>query len=489
MEKANRQSGLEAHQPDVPAIAVATTVPQPAGYDSTRGRRVISLTRRLLSKAAIDRAVIYGILSVVRSLVSGPVTVWLVVTHFSPDLQGYYYTFASLLALQVFVDLGLVTVIIQFASHEWSELGLDEQGRIVGSAKALSRLVSLGQVAFRWYAVAAVIVAIGLGLAGYSFFSQSPHEDIHWTAPWLALCVVTGLNLCFSPVWALLEGCNQVSRVYGFRLVQGGLVSLATWLAIGSGGGLWAATIAGFTGLVCGLIFLRRSYWPFCLQIMKSVPGPRISWRYELWPMQWKIALSWLSGYLFFSMFTPILFHYHGAVVAGQMGMTWSLVSMLSGVSATWAMSKAPQFGVLVAKKEYEQLDRLFYKLTIAALFIAACGAVAIWATIYLLYSFKYSLANRFLPPLPTAIFLAATVILQCAYPQGFYLRAHKQEPFLLLSIVSSLLIALTNWWFGSLFGATGMALGYLAVVAFSVPMGTLIWYRCRAAWHSDKPK
>jgi hypothetical protein len=34
--------------------------------------------------------------------------------------QGFYYTFGSVLALQVFVKLGLVTVIVQMASHEWN---------------------------------------------------------------------------------------------------------------------------------------------------------------------------------------------------------------------------------------------------------------------------------------------------------------------------------------------------------------------------------
>ena len=449
--------------------------------------KLISTARRLLALAGIDRAVVYGILSVVRGLVSGPVTILLVASRFTPELQGYYYTFASLLALQVFVDLGLGTVIVQFASHEWAELGFDERGRIVGSAQALSRLVSLGQVALRWYAVAGGIVAVGLGAAGYVFFSQKSHTNIYWEAPWFGLCFVTGISLCLVPISSLLEGCNQVSQVYGFRLAQGILISISTWLAIALGAGLWTAAIAIMVSLISSGLFLRRRYWAFVRQMFGPVAGPRISWRAELWPMQWKIALSWLSGYFCFSLFTPVLFQYHGPVVAGQMGMTWSLVSVLSGISSIWAVSKVPRFGVLVAKKEYAELDRLFYRLTAASFSIAVCGAVAIWTGVYVLYAFKYPLAMRFLPPLPTGIFLAATVLLQAITPQAFYLRAHKQEPFLWLSIVGGLMIALSNWLLGSRFSATGMAIGYLAVVAFvSVPFATLIWHRRRIAWHSD---
>ena len=470
-----------------PVNTAAGLYPLGSVEESKQRPRVLSITRCLIAQAGIDRAVVFGVLSIVRGLVAGPVSIWLITSYFTPELQGYYYTFASLLALQVFVDLGLGTVIVQFASHEWAELGFDERGRIVGSAQALSRLVSLGQVALRWYAVAGVVVAVGLGAAGYVFFSQGSHTNIHWKAPWFGLCVVTGISLCLVPISSLLEGCNQVSQIYGFRLAQGILISVSTWLAIAFGAGLWTAAIAITVTLISGGLFLRRRYWAFIRQMFGPIAGPRISWRAELWPMQWKIALSWLSGYFCFSLFTPVLFQYHGPVVAGQMGMTWSLVSVLSGISSTWAVSKVPRFGVLVAKKEYAELDRLFYRLTIASSSIAFCGAVVIWAGVYVLYAFKYPLATRFLPPLPTGIFLAATVLLQAITPQAFYLRAHKQEPFLWLSIVGGLMIALSNWLLGSRFSATGMAVGYLIVVAFvSVPFATLIWHRRRVAWHSD---
>lgn len=471
-------------EPSAAATAEELSVEGSTQTAANRGK-LIENVRRLLFIAGIDRAVVYGILSVIRGLISGPVTVLLIAARFTPELQGFYYTFASLLALQVFVDLGLGTVIIQFASHEWAQLRFDEDGRVIGSATALSRLVSLGQVALRWYMVAGIIVTVGLGVAGYIFFSQASNANVHWVAPWLGLCLVTGVSLYMVSVWSLLEGCNQVSQVYGLKLVQGILISVATWVAIALGAGLWTATIATTAGLVWSVLFLLRRYRPFLQQLLGRASGPHISWKLELWPLQWKIALSWLSGYLSYSLFTPVLFQYSGAVVAGQMGMTWSLVSLLMGISATWSMSKAPRFGVLVAKKEYDELDSLFYRLTIASFLIAVCGAVAIWGGLYFLYAFKYPLAQRFLPLLPTGIFLAATALLQISYPQAFYLRAHKQEPFLWLSIVSGLMIALSNWLLGRLFSATGMAIGYLAVVSLvSLPLGTLIWLRRRAEWH-----
>ena len=67
--------------------------------------------------------------------------------------------------------------------------------------------------------------------------------------------------------------------------------------------------------------------------------------------MQWRIALSWVSGYFIFSLFTPIIFHYYGPVTAGQFGMTWSVIGMVAAIAGPWLYTKAPKFGMLIFLK------------------------------------------------------------------------------------------------------------------------------------------
>ena len=96
-----------------------------------------SWPRRLLNRMEVDRAVFYAISARGWQLLAGPVTMLLITLHFTPDVQGYFYLFASLMALQTFVELGLQTIIINVSSHEWSRLRLDEQGFVTGDATAL----------------------------------------------------------------------------------------------------------------------------------------------------------------------------------------------------------------------------------------------------------------------------------------------------------------------------------------------------------------
>ena len=66
---------------------------------------VKSKVRDLLHRFDVDRAVFFGVLTKIWGLCAAPVSAILIVTQFTPEIQGYYYTFAALLALQIFVEL------------------------------------------------------------------------------------------------------------------------------------------------------------------------------------------------------------------------------------------------------------------------------------------------------------------------------------------------------------------------------------------------
>lgn len=438
----------------------------------------------------VDSAVFYGLLSRIWQICAGPVTAILIAVGFTPELQGYYYTFASLLALQIFVELGLGTVIIQFASHEWSKLSLDNSGQIVGDETALSRLRSIAHIAFRWYVVGALILSIGLSVGGYFFFSHKSESSIIWTAPWLTLCILTGLTLCLVPLWSLLEGCNQVANIYRYRFIDGLFRNISLWIAVLAGAKLWVPAVSSVAGLIWAIFFLRSHYWEFFKTLSFSRPtGHGIRWQSEMLPMQWRIAVSWLSGYFVFSMFTPVLFQYHGAVIAGQMGMTWSLIGVVLSISSAWVQPRAPYFGILIAQKKYEQLDQLFWRLVIIVTTVASLVALLAWSLVYALYNIHFYLITRILPPLPTGLFLLAIVAMVISLPFSIYLRAHKREPIMPLSVASGFLICLSNLILGRHFGATGMAAGFLAVNIVILPLLLLIWRRCREEWHADTIK
>lgn len=445
--------------------------------------RLRSFARRI----EMDRTVLYAILARVWGVAAGPVTALLIANKFTPVVQGFYFTFGSILAMQMFAELGIGLVIAQFASHEWANLRIDENGRVAGDLNSLSRLASLAQMAIKWYFVAAIVVVVGLSFSGYVFFSQSTTQNINWKLPWIILCVLTGINLFSIAIWSLLEGCNQVSSVYSFRLFQGFLGSLTGWSAILLGANLWTASIVSFAGLIYASLFLLRKYWKFfeSLLVLKS-KGLRLVWFKDILPFQWRIALGWLSGYLIFYLFTPVLFHYHGPVVAGQMGMTWALCGAVSSIGGAWLGPRVPQLAMMAAQKKYAEMDRLFWKLLIIVTGITILGAVAVWLLIFGLNYYGFPLALRLLSPLPTALFLIAMIINTATCPMSTYMRAHKKEPILLLSIFLAIIISLSVWLLGRYYSALGIAIGLVTIFAIiSLPGHIIIWQCFRVKWHN----
>ena len=448
----------------------------------------LSLVIRLRSFARrieMDRAVLYALLFRVWSLVAGPVTALLIATKFSPTTQGFYYTFGSILALQTFAELGIGFAITQFASHEWAKLRIGEKKRIEGDPNALSRLASLAQIAIKWYSIAAGVAIVGLSIGGYVFFSQSSSQNVSWKLPWISLCILTGFNLFAIAIWSLLEGCNQVSNVNFYRFFQGLLGNLSAWAAILLGADLWTASIGSLLCLIYASLFLRRNYWEFFKSLLLVKPeGARFRWLTDILPFQWRIAISWISGYFIYSLFVPVLFKYHGPIIAGQMGMTWSLCGVLFSLALAWLSPRVPQFGMMVVQKRYAEMDRLFWRLTFVILGVTISGAAMIWLFVFALNYYDHFLAGRLLSPFPVGLFLLATILYTASLPMSTYLRAHKREPLLFVSVLLGILIGLSTWLLGKYYSALGMAVGYLTIYTMVFPITVFVWRHCKKEWH-----
>ena len=440
----------------------------------------------LARAASVDRAVAYAVAGRIWALVSGIVTLFLIVTRMTPEQQGYHYTFASLVALQSFVELGFFLVLTQFASHEWAHLRLDDRGGVVGHEAAQSRLVSLVRFAARWYAAVTIAFVIGVGSAGYYFLSTGHQTSVAWVTPWVLLVAFTGAQLWLLPIFSILEGCGQVRSVYLMRLAQIVASSLGLWITLLLRGGIFAAGVGVACGLSANGLLLLYRHRPLLRALFSRSSGPTISWRREIWPMQWRLAASTVVSYFAFSLFTPVIFRYHGAVEAGRVGLTWQAISAASALAAAWLSPQIPRFGVLIARREFRQLDRHFARAALTSLGVAAIGSLAILVFIVLLNALQLSAASRFLPPLPAALFLMGGIGMHLGQCLAAYLRAHKRDPLLLVSVSSGLLFGLLVWLLGSRYGAVGEAVGYVAVVwLFVVPGIVWTWRRCRRLWHT----
>ena len=110
----------------------------------------------------------------------------------------------------------------------------------------------------------------------------------------------------------------------------------------------------------------------------------RIRWNQEVWPFQWRIAVSWLCGYFLFWIFNPVLFAFRGPVEAGKMGMSLSLANAIQAIAVSWVSTKSAPFGTLIARKEYRRLDQTFFQALRQSFAVSLAGCSGSLARMYL---------------------------------------------------------------------------------------------------------
>jgi hypothetical protein len=274
----------------------------------------------------------YSILFKASQAGAGVLTIGFISEYMDPVAQGYYYAFASLIALQSFFELGLYLLVSVSASHEWAHLRLRSDGSIDGNSDAISRLVSLGRFVFKWYGAAAALFLILAGGAGLLFFGRT-EADIVWQAPWLLHVLFAAGNLWLLPFLSLLEGCDQFESTARFRLLQTLASSVAAWVMLAGGGHLWASPALSGVSLSLLLAYLGWTRRQFLKPFYRTPVAATLSWRQDLLPMQWRLALQGLFSYLSFPLYPALVFDAVGAVEAGRLGMTLQIVNAMQSLA------------------------------------------------------------------------------------------------------------------------------------------------------------
>lgn len=443
-----------------------------------------------LQRVGMDASVFFLVVSRIWQFATGPVTIALMAVFFSPELRGYFYTFSSILALQVFFELSLHVVLINVVSHEWPQLEIDPEGQLTGDNVAKSRLISLLRTSLAWYGAAGILFVIICGSSGAVFLAQESVAISDWILPWISLVLVTGCLLFLQPFTAVLEGCDQLATVNRYRFRQAVCGSLIVWAIIVSGGGLWATAGSALMRLGWEVHLIGRKYGPFFRPLFACQTGEKVDWKREVWPLQWRLGFQGVAAWAALQMLTPVIFRYQGDIEAGRMGMTWNVLVAIQAATFSWVETRRPKFGQLASIRDYHELDRSFYRQTSISLSALLAGLILFWALItsldFMPIPIAARIANLFLEPMQVAVLCIGIVSLQISSAIGVYIRAHKCEPFLIPALILCLGIVASVPYCAKTIGTTGAVVAWSsAITLFQLPVWATIWIRSRKQWMS----
>jgi O-antigen/teichoic acid export membrane protein len=432
-----------------------------------------------------QRDLFFTLVNQVWRLVSGPITLLLIPLYLSPEQQGYWYLFGSVAALSIFADMGFSNIILQFSAHEYAFLRFNSEGLLEGEKIYQKRLGSFFRFAIKWISTICAIVFPVIYAIGIYFFIRDKVLDIY-LLPWTLFSIGSLIGFFNSSVLSFIQGLNKIEVIQkiGFRVAILNTVILVVTLVLG--GNIYAIAFGSLVSASSMFVSIFGGFGKLLKQLLNISKDYAYSWRKEVVPFFFKYALSISSGYFIFKIYTPLMHYFHGPVYSGKVGITLALIMAVFSMSDVWIFTIIPKMNMLISQKLWPDLDRLFIKrllLSIGTYLFISVG-IFVFAALFGDFWIVPKIASRFLPGITLVMLLACYFIQLIINAWALYLRGHKQEPYVIPSVVSAVWVAVTTFFAGKYLPPTYFFVGFASSYVLATPMCYFIYKKYKGVWH-----
>lgn len=421
-------------------------------------------------------------------LVSGPVIMLLIPLFLTETQQGYWFLFTSLSALSIFADLGFSNIILQFSAHEFAFLSFSNAGLLVGDERHLNKLAAFFKFTIKWIGIISALVFPIIYIIGIVYFIRDDVLSVY-LLPWTIYSIGALINFFNTSILSFIEGLNRIAEVQKIRFVVSVINTCIVIIVLLLHGNIFALALGMFISACTIFMSLFGKFRKFLSQLLTIAKIYNYSWRKEVMPLFIRYALSFSSGYFIFQIYTPLMHYFHGPILSGKVGMSLALIMAIFNIANIWLYTITPQINMLVSTKNWSLLDILFAKRLLFSLL--TYGIIGIGVVIFILLFGRVwlipKILGRFLSVIPMSVLFICYFIQLFVNALALYLRGHKQEPYMVLSIISAVWISGTTFLIGKFLSADFFFCGFLSMQILGSPIAYLIFRRCKNIWHSTE--
>lgn len=408
---------------------------------------IINLLR---NKFGVDRSIVWGVINKAFGLVKGPVSIYFLITYLTPQDQGLWYTFGSLGALTIFAELGFTSIITQFVSHEYARLN-DKSEISNSNSTEIDRLMGLIKFSLKVYLFIIPAAILILLIVGYFYFKT---ESLMIYVAWSIFSFVGGIYLFLGLLQSIYQGLDKVKEIQINIFISSLIMTILNWSMLMLHFKIWSLVFGNLLSLLISSFLLFRTAPEFWKLVLRYKIGNTYNFFKETMPLQARYAVTWASSYFIMYLYVPATYKLVGKVQAGQLGMTFVILTAINGIANNWVFTKVPKFNMLVSLKDYFGLNFLFRQATLQGLSVQLLFSGLFILGLFFVQSFLPSVSKRFLSIDLTLLLLFPQVAQFIIGAMAVYLRAHKEEPFMWLSVINAALMI------GAVFGVLSHNLG-----------------------------
>jgi O-antigen/teichoic acid export membrane protein len=418
---------------------------------------------------SINSATLWSVISTVFRTGGALLTLPIALQVIPAAEMGLYYTFLSISALGLLLDMGFSQTLIRFTSHAWAGAArFHQQGlpqRPKNKSPNLLLLTRLMTAARFWYTAIGVGIFLVLSIVGGLFVDHKiTHEDltVQLFYCWLAMSVAVGYSFA-SELWrTLLFGLGHVKESHQVSIVAHMGAIFVTLISLLGGLGLWAFPIAKVVFGTLNFLFAKKIF-------AKNLSLSFSSWSQgkglisTMWPTAWRQGIVTIGEFFALRASVIVCASLYGLKATASYGLTLQVLSVIAAICSAPLAVSVPLISEYRIRREKDKLVKLFLSRSyIAIFFILILGAVAVYFGPLLLIMLGSKTVF-----LETEIFLMLVVIQALNVHQSFWVTlvlTENKNPFVILSILTGLLGVALSWYFGLKHGLRGMILAQAAV-------------------------
>lgn len=415
-------------------------------------------------------------------IIAGPFVLILIPIYLTEEVQGFWFTFVSLAALSGLIDLGFSSIMLQFSAHEFANLSFDKNGNIIGKEENINKLASLFNFMLKWLLKVVIIVTPIVLILGYIVLSNKGTNNVNWLFPWVIFGLSSILFFANNIILSFLEGCDSVAKAQKIRFFIGFTNTSIMLIGIIIKLNLFALSFSMLFSSLFGLVIILFKFQAIIFNFLKNSQKQYYDWKKEISKLFKRYAISNLSNYLTFSLFTPIVFYFYSPIEAGKVGLSIAVWTALFSISSIWIVSIQPKINIHVEKCDYAILNNIFkirLALNICTFLMGFFCAIAIY---FVMDYYNITLINRFVEPYSMLLLGFCWLIQSIVNSLWIYVRSHKVEPFMNLNILNAIFVSLTT-----VIVAKFFPLNYIFIGFFISSFWTILYTSLQFVKYSDR--
>jgi hypothetical protein len=284
---------------------------------------------------------------------SGLIVLFIVTNLFEIKEQGQYYLILSLVALQSFVDLGIIPVMSNVILRDWTEYKNTVSDHL--QSNKISKIRGYFYFFLKWYSILSFIL-----LFISVIFSLNFREDSQLFNLLISISFIVVLNFFLNLFWLFLEGIGDFYNLYLFRTIQLLFSTGCLFFFITCDFGIHSLLFFYSSLFFSSVIFIFFKWRTFKFLIF----GERIIFQYfkEIFPFHFNVFIQSLFGYFTWQALIPLFYDKTGALFSGKLGVTLQIAALFLSFSTFLVYSKSPIYSKLLFSKSHHDVLNIWKK-------------------------------------------------------------------------------------------------------------------------------